>query len=104
MRLARHALLDAGKLTVCAGYFTDTLKAFDFHRRIKILNDKLAMAMELQSFLNDKLESKYSHRLEWIIILLIVRRRFPVLCHSDSDFASLQTLEVALALMREGLP
>lgn len=59
------------------GYFTDTLKALDFQRRIKILNDKLGMAMELQSFLNDKLESNVSHRLEWIIILLIVR--FPSL-------------------------
>lgn len=52
-------------------HFKKVLKEFDFERRLRVLNDKLSMAIELQGRLFEFSNSKYSHRLEWIIILLI---------------------------------
>ncbi|KAI8450731.1 hypothetical protein BY996DRAFT_6432375 [Phakopsora pachyrhizi] len=52
-------------------HFKKILREFDFERRFRNLNDKLSMAIELQARLFEFSNSKYSHRLEWIIILLI---------------------------------
>ncbi|KAH9443911.1 hypothetical protein MJO28_013780 [Puccinia striiformis f. sp. tritici] len=52
-------------------HFKKVLREFDFERRLRVLNDKLSMAIELQGRLFEFSNSKYSHRLEWIIIILI---------------------------------
>ncbi|MBW0491604.1 hypothetical protein O181_031319 [Austropuccinia psidii MF-1] len=52
-------------------HFKKILKEFDFERRLRVLNDKLGMAIELQGRLFEFVNSKYSHRLEWVIIILI---------------------------------
>ncbi|EGG09710.1 uncharacterized protein MELLADRAFT_60797 [Melampsora larici-populina 98AG31] len=52
-------------------HFKKILREFDFERRLRILNDKLSMGIELQGRLFEFSNSKYSHRLEWIIIILI---------------------------------
>lgn len=59
--------------------------ALEFEIRFDTLNKRVDYAFQLQDTLKDLLNTKTSHRLEWIIIILIA-------------------IEIGLALVREGLP
>lgn len=53
------------------GYYEQVGRALDVGVRIKVLNEKMDYAQEIASVLRERLSEKHSHRLEWIIILLI---------------------------------
>ncbi|KAM0755430.1 hypothetical protein T439DRAFT_344604 [Meredithblackwellia eburnea MCA 4105] len=59
-------------------------KALEFDTRLETLNQRVDYAFQLQSTLMDLLNTKTSHRLEWIIILLIA-------------------FEITIVLIREGV-
>ncbi|BGP49608.1 hypothetical protein JCM10450v2_005507 [Rhodotorula kratochvilovae] len=67
------------------GHYTAICKALEFESRLTTLNDRVDYAFSLQTTLMELLNAKTSHRLEWIIILLIA-------------------FEISLVLYREGLP
>lgn len=66
------------------GHYTAVCKALDFHSRLRNLNDRVDYAFQLQSTLMELLNTKTSHFLEWIIIILIA-------------------FEISIVLLREGL-
>ncbi|BGP25871.1 hypothetical protein Rt10032_c06g2725 [Rhodotorula toruloides] len=67
------------------GHYTSICKALEFENRLKTLNDRVDYAFSLQTTLMELLNARVSHRLEWIIIILIA-------------------FEISLVLYREGLP
>ncbi|GJN90227.1 hypothetical protein Rhopal_003226-T1 [Rhodotorula paludigena] len=67
------------------GHYTAVCEALEFESRLTTLNDRVDYAFSLQTTLMELLNAKTSHRLEWIIILLIA-------------------FEISLVLYREGLP
>ncbi|GAA5865000.1 hypothetical protein JCM3774_003934 [Rhodotorula dairenensis] len=67
------------------GHYTAVCKALEFENRLTTLNDRVDYAFSLQTTLMELLNTKTSHRLEWIIIILIA-------------------FEISLVLIREGLP
>lgn len=67
------------------GHYTAVCKALEFENRLTTLNDRVDYAFSLQTTLMELLNTKTSHRLEWIIIILI-------------------SFEISLVLIREGLP
>ncbi|GAA5973188.1 hypothetical protein JCM11641_006312 [Rhodosporidiobolus odoratus] len=67
------------------GHYTAVCKALEFESRLTTLNDRVDYAFSLQTTLMELLNAQTSHRLEWIIILLIA-------------------FEISLVLIREGLP
>lgn len=66
-------------------WFKQMTTALDVELRMRNLRTKLDYSLELQDTLLDLNSTKVSHRLEWIIIVLIA-------------------IEIGLALMREGVP
>ncbi|GAA5909426.1 hypothetical protein JCM8208_005739 [Rhodotorula glutinis] len=66
-------------------HYTSICKALEFESRLTTLNDRVDYAFSLQTTLMELLNTKTSHRLEWIIIILIA-------------------FEISLVLYREGLP
>ncbi|GAA5891141.1 hypothetical protein JCM5296_004906 [Sporobolomyces johnsonii] len=67
------------------GHYTAVCKALEFESRLTTLNDRVDYAFSLQTTLMELLNAQTSHRLEWIIIILIA-------------------FEISLVLIREGLP
>ncbi|BGO94572.1 hypothetical protein NBRC10512_005001 [Rhodotorula toruloides] len=67
------------------GHYTAICKALEFENRLRTLNDRVDYAFSLQTTLMELLNARVSHRLEWIIIILIA-------------------FEISLVLYREGLP
>ncbi|SCV70410.1 BQ2448_1804 [Microbotryum intermedium] len=65
-------------------YYTSVCKALEFDSRLRNLNDRVDYAFQLQSTLMELLNTKTSHRLEWIIIVLIA-------------------FEITIVLIREGV-
>lgn len=60
-------LWDAPKLHA---HFENVCSALEFDERLATLNQRIAYAFQLQATLLDLLNTKTSHRLEWIIILV----------------------------------
>ncbi|GAA6014061.1 hypothetical protein JCM11491_003504 [Sporobolomyces phaffii] len=67
------------------GLYTSVCSALEFETRLTTLNDRVDYAFSLQTTLMELLNAQTSHRLEWIIIILIA-------------------FEISLVLYREGLP
>ncbi|BGP17734.1 hypothetical protein JCM10213_005315 [Rhodosporidiobolus nylandii] len=67
------------------GHYTAVCKALEFESRLTTLNDRVDYAFSLQTTLMELLNAQTSHRLEWIIIILIA-------------------FEITLVILREGLP
>ncbi|GAA6060563.1 hypothetical protein JCM10212_006798 [Sporobolomyces blumeae] len=67
------------------GHYTAVCKALEFETRLTTLNDRVDYAFSLQTTLMELLNAQTSHRLEWIIIILIA-------------------FEISLVLIREGVP
>ncbi|KAM0786486.1 hypothetical protein ACM66B_001944 [Microbotryomycetes sp. NB124-2] len=66
------------------GHYSAVSRALEFNTRLRTLNDRVDYAFQLQSTLLELLNTKTSHFLEWIIILLIA-------------------FEISIVLLREGL-
>ncbi|KAK4049161.1 hypothetical protein OIV83_004320 [Microbotryomycetes sp. JL201] len=66
------------------GHYAAVSRALEFNTRLRTLNDRVDYAFQLQSTLLELLNTKTSHFLEWIIILLIA-------------------FEISIVLLREGL-
>ncbi|GAA5830048.1 hypothetical protein JCM3766R1_006749 [Sporobolomyces carnicolor] len=67
------------------GLYSSVCSALEFETRLTTLNDRVDYAFSLQTTLMELLNAQTSHRLEWIIIILIA-------------------FEISLVLYREGLP
>ncbi|GAA5895616.1 RMD1 family protein [Sporobolomyces salmoneus] len=67
------------------GLYSSVCRALEFETRLTTLNDRVDYAFSLQTTLMELLNAQTSHRLEWIIIILIA-------------------FEISLVLYREGLP
>jgi len=53
-------------------HYRAMINYLDVHQRVKVLNIRLAIIQEMLGLLRTELESKQSHFLEWIIIVLII--------------------------------